>query len=82
MMKFIIILFPDLFSDEPPPLEEDEISKPIKTGLFSGGQGLFDDDEDEADNFWNPNPKQSISNKIKGKTVITFEYSSVIYFFL
>lgn len=46
---------PGLFPDEPPPLNED--TKPIKSGMFSGGEGLFDDDEEEADDFWAPKEK-------------------------
>ncbi|XP_045466893.1 WASH complex subunit 2 isoform X2 [Harmonia axyridis] len=37
-----------LFSNEPPPL--DDIKE--QEGIFSGGKGLFDDDED--DDLWNP----------------------------
>lgn len=52
--------------EEPPPLDEFEHSilpKSIQTGYFSGGQGLFDDnDEDEP--FWGqPNTSSEYTNK-------------------
>lgn len=40
----------NLFSEEPPPLdghEDDTGSKNVKKGLFSGGEGLFDEDDDD-----------------------------------
>lgn len=62
-MFFLGILFDD---EEPPPLDEFEHSilpKNIQTGYFSGGQGLFDDnDEDEP--FWGqPNKSTEYADK-------------------
>lgn len=43
-----------LFSDEPPPLDDDDddgndsSEENVKKGLFSGGQGLFDNDDDSV----------------------------------
>lgn len=49
------------YDDEPPPLDDLEHSilpKNIRTGYFSGGQGLFDDNEDDEP-FWGQLDKQS-----------------------
>lgn len=46
--------------EEPPPLDEFEESilpKNIQTGYFSGGQGLFDDDNDDDEPFWGQSTK-------------------------
>lgn len=43
-----------MFSDEPPPLDDfnDELSPKLKDqGIFSGGDGLFDDLNDD-ESFW------------------------------
>ncbi|XP_018568410.1 WASH complex subunit 2 [Anoplophora glabripennis] len=48
----------DLFSDEPPPLDDLEdtiLPKSAHEGLFSGGRGLFDDNEDDL--FWGQQSK-------------------------
>lgn len=48
--------------EEPPPLDEFEHSilpKSIQTGYFSGGQGLFDDN-DENEPFWGLPNKSSV----------------------
>ncbi|KAJ8963320.1 hypothetical protein NQ318_018789 [Aromia moschata] len=52
----------NLFSDEPPPLDDFEdtvLPKSAQSGLFSGGQGLFDDNEDEL--FWGQKNKPTKS---------------------
>lgn len=53
-------------NEEPPPLDEFEHSilpKSIQTGYFSGGQGLFDDN-DEDESFWGqPNKSIDYSEK-------------------
>lgn len=53
-------------NEEPPPLDEFEHSilpKSIQTGYFSGGQGLFDDN-DEDESFWGqPNKSTDYSEK-------------------
>lgn len=50
----------DLFADEPPPLDnfdDDSRPKTSSKGLFSGGEGLFDEDEDDLFKTEQPNKR-------------------------
>jgi hypothetical protein len=47
----------DIFFDEPPPLDEGK-------GLFSGGSGLFDDDDEEGPSDWTPKDSKVESPKL------------------
>lgn len=70
-----------MFSDEPPPLDNDDIfvTKNISSDLFSGGNGLFDDDDD--DDFWQTKTKPSsaplakpIIGNINSSTILLCSY--------
>jgi hypothetical protein len=52
-----IVLTGDIFFDEPPPLDEGK-------GLFSGGSGLFDDDDEEGPSDWTPKDSKVESPKL------------------
>lgn len=57
-----------LFSDEPPPLDEDDDEEDMfdenaKKGLFSGGRGLFDNDEESV----MPAQNQSVVSQAESK---------------
>lgn len=73
-----------MFSDEPPPLDDLEdtiLPKSVQEGLFSGGRGLFDDNEDDL--FWGQQSKEpsvnppDVRNRVKKETVESDEKGAV-----
>ncbi|KAF5286996.1 hypothetical protein FQA39_LY16110 [Lamprigera yunnana] len=62
--------FGNLYSDEPPPIDEIIDNNNVR-GLFSGGQGLFDDVDDNV-NLWNEGKKIK-TEKLKPKVSNLFE---------
>lgn len=65
MMRIFTICFvANLFADEPPPLD-DEVDPKSKPGLFSGGQGLFDDSESDNDSW----PTNGVQHKAEEKAL-------------
>ncbi|KAJ8978797.1 hypothetical protein NQ317_015522 [Molorchus minor] len=68
--------FGDLFSDEPPPIDDFEdtvLQKSVQSGLFSGGQGLFDDVDDK---FSDHEPNLPKDVQVKNKTQVKQEAQS------
>ncbi|XP_046884599.1 WASH complex subunit 2 isoform X4 [Hypomesus transpacificus] len=59
---------------EPPKMEDEDFS-PFggKSGLFSGGKGLFDDDDDEEGDLFSDAPKHSVAEEKKKSTGQTSE---------